>query len=114
MVLYLGLRRRGFMRVATVSTMWMPRRQHAVGLLAGHNSAEIEKALGEISPLLGVNATVAFLVDSDDSSSCASSGFGVRAKLQQMGFRVEAGVRCHQGLVISACRQGFGQVERAA
>jgi hypothetical protein len=114
MELYLGLRRRGFMRVATVSTMWMPRRQHAVGLLAGHNSAEIEKALGEISPLLGVNATVAFLVDSDASSSCASSGFGVRAKLQQMGFRVEAGVRCHQGLVISACRQGFGQVERAA
>jgi hypothetical protein len=119
MVLYLGLRRRGFMRVATVSTMWMPRRQHAVGLLAGHNSAEIEKALGEISPLLGVNATVAFLVDSDNSSSlrsssCASSGFGVRTKLQQMGFRVEAGVRCHQGLVISACRQGFGQVERAA
>ena len=114
MELYLGLRRRGFMRVATVSTMWMPRRQHAVGLLAGHNSAEIEKALGEISPLLGVNATVAFLVDSDDSSSCASSSFGVRAKLQQMGFRVEAGVRCHQGLVISACRQGFGQVERAA
>ena len=114
MELYLGLRRRGFMRVATVSTMWMPRRQHAVGLLAGHNSVDIEKALGEISPLLGVNATVAFLVDSDDSSSCASSGFGVRAKLQQMGFRVEAGVRCHQGLVISACRQGFGQVERAA
>jgi hypothetical protein len=114
MELYLGLRRRGFMRVATVSTMWIPRRQHAVGLLAGHNSAEIEKALGEISPLLAVNATVAFLVDSDNNSSLGSSSFGVRSKLEQMGFRVEAGVRCHQGLVISACRQGFGQVERAA
>jgi hypothetical protein len=109
MELYLGLRRRGFMRVATISTMWMPRRQHAVGLLADRNSAEIEKALGEISPFLSVNATVAILVDSDNSSS-----LGVRAKLQQMGFRIEAGVRCHQGLVISACRQGFGQVERAA
>jgi hypothetical protein len=114
MELYLGLRRRGFMRAATVSTMWMPRRQHAVGLLAGHNSVDIEKALGEISPLLSVNAAVAILVDSDNSSSCASSSFGVRTKLQQMGFRIEAGVRCHRGLVLSACRQGFGQVERAA
>ena len=109
MELYLGLRRRGFMRVATFSTMWMPRRQHAVGLLADRNSAKIEKALGEISPFLSVNATVAILVESDNSSS-----LGVRTKLQQMGFRIEAGVRCHQGLVLSACRQGFGQVERAA
>ena len=110
--LYLGLRRRGFMRVATVSTMWMPRRQHAVGLLAGHNSAEIEKALGEISPFLSTNATIAVLIDSDSSHS--HSSLGVRTKLQQMGFQIEAGVRCHQGLVISACRQGFAQVERAA
>ena len=109
MKLYLGLRHRGFMRVATVSTMWMPRRQHAIGLLAGRNSAEIEKALGEISAFLSVNATIAILVDSDNSSSLA-----VRTKLQQMGFRIEAGVRCHQGLVLSACRQGFGQVGRAA
>jgi hypothetical protein len=108
MELYLGLRRRGFMRVATISTMWMPRRQHAVGLLADRNSAEIEKALGEISPFLSVNATVAILIDEHSSS------LGVRTKLQQMGFRIEAGVRCHQGLVLSACRQGFGQVERAA
>ena len=129
MELYLGLRRRGFMRVATVSTMWMPRRQHAIGLLAGRNSAEIEKALGEISAFLSVNATVAILVDSDNrssvgsssvgssrlgNSSVGSSSLGVRTKLQQMGFRIEAGVRCHQGLVLSACRQGFGQVERAA
>ena len=114
MELYLGLRRRGFMRAATISTMWMPRRQHAVGLLAGHNSADIEQALGEISPLLSVNAAIAILVDSDNSSSCAGSSFGVRTKLQQMGFRIEAGVRCHRGLVLSACRQGFGQVERAA
>jgi len=108
MELYLGLRRRGFMRVATISTMWMPRRQHAVGLLADRNSAEIEKALGEISPFLGVNATIAVLIDEHSSS------LAVRTKLQQMGFRIEAGVRCHQGLVLSACRHGFGRVERAA
>jgi hypothetical protein len=31
-----------------------------------------------------------------------------------MGFRIEAGVRCQQGLVLSAYRQGFGQMENAA
>ena len=35
MELYLGLRRRGFMRVATISTCWLPRRQHAIGLITG-------------------------------------------------------------------------------
>ena len=31
-----------------------------------------------------------------------------------MGFRIEAGVRCQQGLVLSAYRHGFGQMENAA
>jgi hypothetical protein len=31
-----------------------------------------------------------------------------------MGFRIEAGVRCPQGLLLSAYRQGFGQIENAA
>jgi hypothetical protein len=109
MEIYLGLRRRGFLRVTSISTSWMPRRQHAIGLLADRNPAAIEKALSEISPFLSANATVAVLIDSDNSSN-----LGVRAKLQQMGFQIEAGVRCHQGLVLSACRHGFNRIERAA
>ena len=110
MELYLGLRQRGFMRVATASTSWLPRRQHAIALLADRNSVSLEKALTEISPFLSASATIALLIDADDSGSSLS----VRAKLRQMGFQIEAGVRCHQGLVLSACRQGFGQMERAA
>ena len=42
--------------------------------------------------------------------------------MELMGFRIEAGVRCHDGLVLSAYRQGFckgfgqasAQVEQAA
>jgi len=38
--------------------------------------------------------------------------------MELMGFRIEAGVRCHDGLVLSAYRQGFSQasaqVEQAA
>lgn len=110
MELCLGLRRRGFMRVTTISTSWLTRRQHAIGLLADRNSTALETALTEISPFLGASATVALVIDADQHHS----GLAVRAKLQQMGFQIEAGVRCQQGLVLSACRQGAGQMEKAA
>jgi len=110
MELYLGLRRRGFMRVATISTSWLPRKQHTVALLADRSSTSIERALNEISPFLCANATVAVLIDSHDNGS----SIDVRTKLQRMGFRIEAGVRCQQGFVLCAHRQGFGQIENAA
>ena len=111
MQLYLGLRRRGFIRVTTVSTCWNPRRRHSIGLIADHDSAEsIERALSEITPYLSEHATIAILIDSHGSNS----SLRVRSKLQQMGFRIEAGVRCHQGLVMSAYRPAFVQMERAA
>jgi hypothetical protein len=111
MELYLALRRRGFSRVATAATCRIPRGQHTVGLVAGHNSLQaIEAALAEISQFLGASAAVAVLID------CRESGANmrIRGKLEQMGFRIEAGVRCQQGFVLSAVRQGFGQMENAA
>jgi hypothetical protein len=38
----------------------------------------------------------------------------IRARLEQMGFRIEAGVRCREGFVLSAVRQDFGQMQNAA
>jgi hypothetical protein len=111
MELYLELWRRGFARVATVLTCGIPRRQHTIGLIAGRESPEpIERALAEISPFLSTNATIAVLIDTQ-TSNCS---FRIRTKLQKMGFQIEAGVRCQRGLVLSACRQGFGQIEKAA
>jgi hypothetical protein len=111
MELYLELRRRGFLRVASVATCWIPRRQHTIGLIAGRESTEaIESALTGISPFLCANATLAVLID----SKAGSSSLRIRTKLQQMGFQIEAGVRCQQGLVLSAYRQGFNQMEKAA
>ena len=111
MELYLELWRRGFARVATILTCGIPRRQHTIGLIAGRESPEpIERALAEISPFLSSNATLAVLID----SKASSSSLRIRHKLQQMGFQIEAGVRCEQGLVLSAYRQGFSQMEKAA
>ncbi len=109
--LYLTLRRRGFIRVATTATCRIPRGQHAVGLITGQNSLQaIETALAQISQFLCTSAAIAVLIDSRESGSCLK----VRTKLERMGFRIEAGVRCQQGLVLSAYRQGFGQMENAA
>jgi hypothetical protein len=109
--LYLALRRRGFARVSTTETCRIPKGQHAVGLITGQNSlAAIEAALTQISPFLCANAAVAVLIDSRESGFCLK----IRSKLERMGFRIEAGVRCQQGLVLSAYRRGFGQMENAA
>ena len=111
MELYLSLRRRGFMRVATTATCPIPKQQHAVGLITEQNSlAAIETALAQISQFLSPSAAIAVLIDSRESGVCLK----IRTRLEQMGFRIEAGVRCQQGLVLSAYRQGFTQMEIAA
>jgi hypothetical protein len=111
MELYLALRRRGFARVAITATCRNPRAQHGVGLIADQNSpGAIEAALVEISQFLCPSAAISILIDTRESGS----GLRIRNKLAQMGFRIEAGVRCRQGLVLSAHRQSFVQLENAA
>jgi hypothetical protein len=109
--LSLCLRRRGIVHVTTTTTSRIPRRQHTVGLITGHDSLPaIEAALTRISQFLSASAAIAVLIDSRES------GFSlkVRTRLQQMGFRIEAGVRCQQGLVLSAYRQGVVEMENVA
>jgi hypothetical protein len=109
--LSLCLRRRGLVHVTTTATSRIPRRQHAVGLISGQGSlAAIETALGQISQFLSASAAIAILIDSRESGFCLK----VRIRLEQMGFRIEAGVRCPQGLVLSAYRQNFGEMENVA
>jgi hypothetical protein len=109
--LYLSLRRRGFIRVTTPATSRAPRKQHHIGLIMGGNSSPaIEAALLQVSHFLSASATIAILIDSRDGEFCLK----VRKKLEQIGFRIEAGARCQQGLVLSAYRQGFAQMEQAA
>ena len=105
------MRRRGFVRVATTATCRVARGQHAVGLITGENSlSAIEASLAKISQFLGASAAIAVLIDSHESGLSLK----IRTRLEQMGFRIEAGVRCQRGFVLSAYRQGFGQMENAA
>ena len=109
--LCVALRRRGFIRAATAATCRIATGQHAVGLITGQNSlAGVEAALAQISQFLSATAAIAVLISSRESGLCLK----IRSRLEQMGFRIEAGVRCQQGLVLSACRHGFSQMENAA
>jgi hypothetical protein len=108
--LYLALRRRGFFHVATTVTC-LPRAEHSVGLVTGQNSLQaLEATLVELSRFLRTTAAIAILIDSRE----AGLGLRIRAKLEQLGFRIEAGVRCRQGFVLSAHRRGYGEMENAA
>jgi hypothetical protein len=107
MEFYLSLRRRGFVRVTTSTTSRAARRHYSVGLITARDTLA---ALGQASAFLAANAAVAILVEARDSQFCMK----VRERLQQLGFRIEAGVRCHRGLVLSASRQGYAQMAAAA
>ncbi len=103
--LYLALRRRGFVRVATTATCRIPKRQHAVGLITGQNSLQaIEAALAQISQFLSPSAAIAVLIDSRESGLClkirsqaGTDGFPDRGRRPvpagPCAFRVPAGLR---------------------
>jgi hypothetical protein len=109
--LCLALRRRGFVRATTIASWRVAKGQHTAGLIMGQVSPTgIETALAQISQFLCPTAAIAILISSRESGFCLK----IRSKLEQMGFRIEAGVRCEEGLVLSAYRHGFAQMENAA
>jgi hypothetical protein len=104
--LYLALRRRGFRFTVLASSARPPSGQHSVGLIVGNRSYEaIEAAIGQMSRLLFPAASLTVSIDSQESG--LGSRVGIR--LQQLGFRIEAGARCRQGFVLAAHREGTGQ-----
>jgi hypothetical protein len=68
------------------------------------------RVLAQVAPSLATTATIAILIKASDGGFALN----VRRKLEGLGFRIEAGVRCRQGLVLSAHRQGFAMLDRAA
>jgi hypothetical protein len=108
---YVAVHRRGFLRVTTAGICRTPFGRCTVGLIAGQNSLQaVESAFAEIAPFLSTTATVAILIDSRESRF----GLKLRERLERAGFRIEAGVRCQQGLVLCAHRQNICEIAKAA
>lgn len=104
--LYLALKRRGFAYPVLASSHRIPRGQYAAALIAGNLSFQaIETALAQVSRFLDAAANIAVSIEKQESGLA----FKVRTKLQQLGFRIEAGARCREGFVLAAHRRDFGQ-----
>jgi hypothetical protein len=104
--LYLALKRRGFFSGVLAAACRAPGGRHSAGLITGdHSYQAIEASITQVSRFLSPTADVVISIGSQ------ASGLGamVRTKLQQLGFRIEAGARCRQGFVLAAHRQDFGQ-----
>ncbi len=100
--LCVALQRRGFFRVVTSATCPVARGQHSIGIIAGHHSLQaLEALIADISHYLDTTAAIAVLIDTTEHGC----GLKVRARLEQLGFRIDAGVRCQRGFVLSARRQ---------
>jgi hypothetical protein len=109
--LYVALRRRGFVRIGLPSSFRLRKATCAVGLISVRSSfAEFETTLAQIVPSLGATAAIAVVITSTE----AGFTLKIRQKFEQLGFRIEAGVRCHRGFVLSAYRQGLARMECAA
>lgn len=109
--LYLALRRYGLVRFGLHPACRPHWTSCAVGLITVRNSfAAFEAALAQVTAWLGTTATIAVLVKSDESGFALA----IRKALERIGFRIEAGVRSRQGLVVSAHRRGCAQRDRAA
>jgi hypothetical protein len=106
MDIYLALKRRGFIFSVLASASRGAGRQHAAGLISGCESYQaIEAALIQVSTFLNSAADIAIAIESRENGLIGR----VRTKLQQLGFRIEAGARCREGFVLAAHRQEFSQ-----
>ena len=110
---YGTLRRRGYNRVATTATCGHhPGGQYQAAFVdwQPHSMRALETTLRWLVQFLAPTSVVVIWIDSGD---CADQR-KLRLILERLGFRVEAGTRCEQGLAISARRLDVSEQAVAA
>jgi hypothetical protein len=106
------LHRRGYNRVGTTATCGLPHGQYDVALLdwRGRTIKALETTLDWLVHFLGSSAVVAIRVDSQEHAANGK----LAAMLEKLGFRIEIGTRCENGLAVSARRRDAPQMSVAA
>jgi hypothetical protein len=106
------LHRRGFTRVATTATCGLPRGQCSVALIDWQLEAiaALERTLGWLVLFLAPAAVLVVWVDSSERSGNRKLG----SMLERLGFTIEAGTRCEQGLAVAARRRDAVRMNVAA
>jgi hypothetical protein len=104
------LHRRGFARCSIAGSGAQSGRYSAALIAGDHSHQALEASLARVSPLLDTAASVVISIESEEKGV----SLRVRARLEQLGFRIEAGVRCQQGFLLSAYRCNVASVAKAA
>jgi len=98
----LELHRRGCTRVAATGSCGLPRGQYDVAVVGwrGDSLKALETTLGWLVHFLGPKGVLAVWASRDEGAPDRK----LRSMLQRLGFRVEAGTFCENGLAIVARR----------
>src|SRR5262245_32300477 len=106
------LNRRGFSRVATTSICGLPCGQYDVAFVESPNTSikALEATLGWLVHFLAPTGVLAIWVE-----PCATTDHRkLVSVLERLGFQVEAGTRCQNGLAVSARRRELPDIATAA
>jgi hypothetical protein len=97
------LYRRGYRRVATTATCGLPDGLYDVALVdwQEHSVKALATTLDWLAHFLTPSAVLVTRVGSREAGASRK----LASMLEKLGFRVEAGTRCAQGLVVSARRR---------
>lgn len=96
------LRRHGYSRVATTATCGLPRGQYDVALVDWkmHSIRALDTTLNWLVHFLAPAGVLVIWIEAEERSGERK----LRSILRRLGFRVESGTRCEDGVAISALR----------
>jgi hypothetical protein len=110
--LLIALHRHGCLRVATSTCCGAPRGQYDAALVAWQGSSLeiLARTLQWLTAFLGPDSVLAVWVGRSEGASDRK----LRTMLQRLGFRVEAGTICQNGLAVAARRLELLPAAKAA
>jgi hypothetical protein len=110
--IFIELHRRGYPRATTTKLSRIPCGQYDVGLVAWpeHSIKSLEPTLTSLLHFLSTTGVLVIWTNAQQSMPSRE----LRLLLQRLGFRVEAGAHCEEGVAVSARRLELMPAARAA
>jgi hypothetical protein len=110
--IFLELHRRGYLRVTTTRTCRAPRGQHDVGLVAWreHSIRGLETTLNWLVHFLSAGGVLVIWVGPHERMPNRT----LRLALERLGFRIESGTCCENGVAVCARRLESNPVAKVA
>ena len=110
--IFLELHRRGYLRVTTTKICLVPCGQHEVALVAWREQSikALETTLDRLVHYLTASGVLVFWIGSHERMANQLLG----SALRRLGFRIESGTHCENGIAIAARRVDSVPAAKAA